>query len=547
MRRLTSSTDERTLRAKTVKVPAKVNADSVCGRPADRRHGLARRQAGARVPARQARQDLHGRRRLAGVPDAGRAATSCSRCRRTRPGTCRSPSGRATSPGETIPGGDPRNPLVARWIGFNGSVGFHGTASAGSLGTAASHGCIRMAPARRHRPVRARQHRARRSSSPSARVSRRARRVRAVPADTPTSAPYGSWPSPISPAMIATGQVRVSETTAQGDATYWLESRPSDGGRMRVMCHRPDRGVHAVTPDDVNCRTRVHEYGGGAYAVHGATVFFTNFDDQRLYRLEPGSAPRADHRGAAAAGRPALRGHVPDAGRAAARVRPRASRGRGRCTTSSCSLDADGRRRAGRAGHGQRLLLVPAAEPGRHAAGLDGVGSPEHAVGRDRADGRRAVARRVSSSDVRRGRRRRTRVDLPARVEPRRPPALRLRSHRLVEPLRARADGVRALAPMAGRGRRAAVGRSVSPATPSFPTAIAVVLREGRASAARRCSRRVGRGRRSADAAHVVRRALPAGAPATGSSSSRGGPTAGRRRRVARPRQRPHRDAAHAA
>jgi lipoprotein-anchoring transpeptidase ErfK/SrfK len=48
--------------------------------------------------------------------------------------------------GESIPGGDPRNPLVARWIGFNGSVGFHGTASTGSLGSAASHGCVRMAP-----------------------------------------------------------------------------------------------------------------------------------------------------------------------------------------------------------------------------------------------------------------------------------------------------------------------------------------------------------------------------------------------------------------
>jgi lipoprotein-anchoring transpeptidase ErfK/SrfK len=48
--------------------------------------------------------------------------------------------------GQTIPGGDPRNPLVARWIGFNGSVGFHGTKSAGSIGTAASHGCVRMNP-----------------------------------------------------------------------------------------------------------------------------------------------------------------------------------------------------------------------------------------------------------------------------------------------------------------------------------------------------------------------------------------------------------------
>lgn len=49
--------------------------------------------------------------------------------------------------GQVIPGGDPRNPLVARWIGFNGSVGFHGTAEAGSIGSAASHGCVRMHPA----------------------------------------------------------------------------------------------------------------------------------------------------------------------------------------------------------------------------------------------------------------------------------------------------------------------------------------------------------------------------------------------------------------
>ena len=48
--------------------------------------------------------------------------------------------------GQTIPGGDPRNPLIARWIGFNGSVGFHGTKSIDSLGRSASHGCIRMSP-----------------------------------------------------------------------------------------------------------------------------------------------------------------------------------------------------------------------------------------------------------------------------------------------------------------------------------------------------------------------------------------------------------------
>jgi lipoprotein-anchoring transpeptidase ErfK/SrfK len=49
--------------------------------------------------------------------------------------------------GKVIPGGDPQNPLKAYFVRFNGSVGFHGTENLGSLGTAASHGCIRMRPA----------------------------------------------------------------------------------------------------------------------------------------------------------------------------------------------------------------------------------------------------------------------------------------------------------------------------------------------------------------------------------------------------------------
>jgi len=47
--------------------------------------------------------------------------------------------------GKTIPGGDPRNPLKARWLGFFDGAGIHGTTDIASLGSAASHGCIRMA------------------------------------------------------------------------------------------------------------------------------------------------------------------------------------------------------------------------------------------------------------------------------------------------------------------------------------------------------------------------------------------------------------------
>ena len=45
--------------------------------------------------------------------------------------------------GTTVPPG-PDNPLQARWMGFNGGAGIHGTSDVGSLGSAASHGCIRM-------------------------------------------------------------------------------------------------------------------------------------------------------------------------------------------------------------------------------------------------------------------------------------------------------------------------------------------------------------------------------------------------------------------
>jgi lipoprotein-anchoring transpeptidase ErfK/SrfK len=47
--------------------------------------------------------------------------------------------------GKVIPGGVPENPLKSRWLGIYDGAGIHGTDAISSLGTAASHGCIRMA------------------------------------------------------------------------------------------------------------------------------------------------------------------------------------------------------------------------------------------------------------------------------------------------------------------------------------------------------------------------------------------------------------------
>ena len=46
--------------------------------------------------------------------------------------------------GQVIPGGAPNNPLRARWLGIANGVGIHGTSEDWSIGTRASHGCIRM-------------------------------------------------------------------------------------------------------------------------------------------------------------------------------------------------------------------------------------------------------------------------------------------------------------------------------------------------------------------------------------------------------------------
>jgi dipeptidyl aminopeptidase/acylaminoacyl peptidase len=77
-----------------------------------------------------------------------------------------------------------------------------------------------------------------------------------------------------------------------GADLYWSELRPYEGGRI-VVCRRgADKSIGDVTPHGFNARSRVHEYGGGHFAVHGGTLFFTNYADQRLYRQEHDGAPR---------------------------------------------------------------------------------------------------------------------------------------------------------------------------------------------------------------------------------------------------------------
>ncbi len=98
--------------------------------------------------------------------------------------------------------------------------------------------------------------------------------------------PYGTWPSPISAALVAAQGVRLSSVALDGDAVYWIEGRPQESGRnVLVGMPRPARRATSRLPGSTRVR-RVHEYGGGAYLVDGDHVYFVNFSDQRVYALD---------------------------------------------------------------------------------------------------------------------------------------------------------------------------------------------------------------------------------------------------------------------
>jgi dipeptidyl aminopeptidase/acylaminoacyl peptidase len=118
----------------------------------------------------------------------------------------------------------------------------------------------------------------------------------------PRVLPYGSWPSPITAADVAAGGVRLGFAavvhTADARDVWWIEGRPAEGGRqVLVSAARGD-----LLPQPWNARTRVHEYGGrGWLALDGdgpdrtaaaGRFAFTEWSDQRIYRMDGDATPR---------------------------------------------------------------------------------------------------------------------------------------------------------------------------------------------------------------------------------------------------------------
>ncbi|HVL86262.1 MAG TPA: S9 family peptidase [Pseudonocardia sp.] len=105
-----------------------------------------------------------------------------------------------------------------------------------------------------------------------------------------TERPCGSWPTPFTSEVVVAAAGRPTDVRVDGGDLHWSESRPGEGGRIQIVrAGRP--GPVDVLPDGRNARTAVHEYGGAAWWVRDGVVWFTDWEDQRLYRLAAGGEP----------------------------------------------------------------------------------------------------------------------------------------------------------------------------------------------------------------------------------------------------------------
>ena len=97
----------------------------------------------------------------------------------------------------------------------------------------------------------------------------------------------GTWQSDITAEMVAGSSVRYADVQLDGDDIYWLEGRPEEQGR-NVIVRRRGEQLQDLLPAPYGARSRVHEYGGGAYVVYAGDIWFVNNSDQQIYYLHGG-------------------------------------------------------------------------------------------------------------------------------------------------------------------------------------------------------------------------------------------------------------------
>lgn len=108
-----------------------------------------------------------------------------------------------------------------------------------------------------------------------------------------TPAAFGSWPSAITAELMCSSSIGISQASLFAGDVYWVESRPEEQGRSVIVSQSlttPGIGGKQteLIPENYNCRTQVHEYGGAAYIATDEGLFFVQQTDQQVYKAVDG-------------------------------------------------------------------------------------------------------------------------------------------------------------------------------------------------------------------------------------------------------------------
>jgi dipeptidyl aminopeptidase/acylaminoacyl peptidase len=109
---------------------------------------------------------------------------------------------------------------------------------------------------------------------------------------TKAVAPHGAWVSPVSVELMTEAAIGLGGLSVDGQDLHWLEARPRENGRTVLCRRRADGEIEDLTPAPFNVGSRVHEYGGGAYAVAAGVVVFSERTNGSVWLIEAGRPPR---------------------------------------------------------------------------------------------------------------------------------------------------------------------------------------------------------------------------------------------------------------
>ncbi|NGX63280.1 MAG: Dipeptidyl aminopeptidase BIII [Candidatus Anoxychlamydiales bacterium] len=95
---------------------------------------------------------------------------------------------------------------------------------------------------------------------------------------------YGSWISPITSNSIVEKTIKFANIYVDGNDLYLSEMRPSEKGRSTILKYN-GKTFEEVLDKQFHAKTKVHEYGGLSFAAKDGEIYFSNFEDQRIYKI----------------------------------------------------------------------------------------------------------------------------------------------------------------------------------------------------------------------------------------------------------------------